>query len=84
MLKAAVETGKHVKADGRAENEAAVVAMEKRGLKVTKVTPEITAEWSAVVDKLQDKIRGNIVPADMYDEAQRLIKEYRSTHAETK
>ena len=78
MLKIAEETGRQVKAAGRAENEAAVAAMVKRGLVVQKVSPEVEAQWCAVIDKVQDQIRGRIVPADMFDEAQQLLKEYRA------
>jgi TRAP-type C4-dicarboxylate transport system substrate-binding protein len=78
MLRIASETGKQVKADGRAESDSAVAAMAKRGLIVQKVTPEVEAEWRAVVEKVQDRIRGKIVPAEMFDEAQRLLKEYRA------
>ena len=78
MLKIADETGRSVKTAGRAENDAAVAAMIKRGLAVHKVTPEVEAEWLAVIDNLKDEIRGKIVPADMFDEAQRLLKEYRA------
>jgi TRAP-type C4-dicarboxylate transport system substrate-binding protein len=78
MLKIAEETGRQVKAAGRAESDAAVAAMVKRGLVVEKVTPEVEAEWCAVIDKVQDQIRGRIVPADMFDEAQRLLKEHRT------
>jgi TRAP-type C4-dicarboxylate transport system substrate-binding protein len=78
MLKIAVETGLQVKTAGRAESDAAVAAMVKRGLQVQKLTPEADAEWIAVIDKLRDRIRGKIVPADMFDEAQRLLKEYRA------
>ena len=78
MLKIAEETGRQVKAAGRAESDAAVAAMVKRGLVVQKVSPEVEAEWVAVIDKVQDQIRGRIVPADMFDEAQRLLKEYRA------
>jgi TRAP-type C4-dicarboxylate transport system substrate-binding protein len=78
MLKIADETGRQVKAAGRAESDAAVAAMVKRGLVVQKVTPEVEAEWLAVIDKVQGQIRGKIVPADMFDEAQSLLKEYRA------
>jgi len=74
----AKQTGLAVKADGRAESAASVVAMKKRGLKVQSVTPEVEAEWRATIEKLQDHVRGGEVPADMYDEAQRLLKEYRA------
>jgi TRAP-type C4-dicarboxylate transport system substrate-binding protein len=78
MLKIAEETGRQVKAAGRAESDAAVAAMVKRGLVVQKVSPEVEAEWCAIIDKVQGQIRGKIVPADMFDEAQRLLKEYRA------
>jgi TRAP-type C4-dicarboxylate transport system substrate-binding protein len=78
MLAIAAETGKRVKADGRAESDAAVAAMVKRGLKVTKLTTDIEAEWRGILEKLQDQIRGKIVPAEVFDEAQRALKEYRS------
>jgi hypothetical protein len=55
-----------------------VVAMVKRALKVKKLTPEADAEWRAVIDKLRGDIRGKIVPADLFDEAQRSSKEFRS------
>ena len=79
MLKIADETGRQVKAAGRAESDAAVAAMVKRGLIVQKVSPEVEAEWREVIVKVQDRIRGKIVPADMFDEAQRWLKEYRAT-----
>jgi TRAP-type C4-dicarboxylate transport system substrate-binding protein len=79
MLKIAAETGRQVKAAGRAESDAAVAALVKRGLKVQKVTPEVEEEWRAVIDKVQGQIRGKVVPADVFDEAQRFVKEYRAT-----
>jgi TRAP-type C4-dicarboxylate transport system substrate-binding protein len=78
LMEIAAETGKQVKAAGRAESDAAVAAMVRRGLTVHKVTPEVQAEWTAVIDKVQDRIRGKVVPADVFDEAQRIVKEYRS------
>jgi TRAP-type C4-dicarboxylate transport system substrate-binding protein len=78
LLKIAADTGRQIRSDGRAENLASVVEMAKRGLVVQKLTPEIETEWRTVVEKVQDKIRGRIVPADMFDEAQRLLKEFRA------
>jgi TRAP-type C4-dicarboxylate transport system substrate-binding protein len=77
LLKVAADIGKQIKADGRAENENSVKAMAKNGLLVQKVSPEIDAEWLSEVDKVRDKIRGNMVPAETYDEAWRLLKEFR-------
>jgi len=78
MLKIAADTGKEVTAAGRAESDRAVAAMVKRGLQVHKLTPEVQAEWRAVIEKIQHKIRGHVVPADAFDEAQRLLEEYRA------
>jgi len=82
LLEAAAETGQRVKAEGRAENERAVEAMVKRGLQVQHVTPEVDAEWRAFAVSVQDQIRGKIVPADMFDQAQRLLTDYRLSAGE--
>jgi len=58
MMQIAAEIGLKVRADGRAENVSSVAAMERRGLKVQKVTPEVDAEWRAVIDKIENQIRG--------------------------
>jgi TRAP-type C4-dicarboxylate transport system substrate-binding protein len=79
MLATATETGRQVKAAGRTESEAAVAAMVKRGLRVQPVSAEVNAEWTDLLNKLQSHIRGKIVPADMFDEAQRILKEYRAS-----
>ena len=78
MLAAATEAGQRVKTEGRAENDRAVQAMVKRGLQVQKTTPEIVEEWRLEAMKVEDRIRGKMVPADVYDETQRLLKEFRA------
>ena len=42
------------------------------------MSPEVDAEWRAVIEKVQDQIRGKVVPADVFDAAQRFVKEYRA------
>ena len=78
LMKAAAEAGRQVSQHGRAESVEAVAAMEKRGLKVTKPTPEDIADWMKFMDEAYPKIRGNMVPADMFDEVVKLVKEYRA------
>src|SRR5512141_1201532 len=68
LRKAAEEAGTLLKADGRRENVEAVAAMRTRGLQVHAVTPDIEAEWRRVVEAAYPKIRGVIVPAEMFDE----------------
>ena len=83
LLKTAAEAGQQITASGRTESDSAVAAMVKRGLMVQKVTPPVEAEWRSVVDQITDHIRGRIVPAEMYDEAQRLLKDYRANGGAT-
>ena len=84
MLQVAADIGKKVKANGRAESDAAVTAMVKRGLKVQKVTPEIEVEWRALLEKLDNQIRGKVVPPEVFDLAHSVLKEYRTGHANAK
>ena len=79
MLKAATDAGAEIKANARKESDEAVKAMEKRGLKVTPVTPELEAEWRAGAELTYPKIRGALVPADIFDKALATIRERRSS-----
>lgn len=81
LMQAAAEAGKQVREHGRAESDMAVAAMEKRGLKVAKPTPEDLADWSKFMEEAYPKIRGNMVPAEMFDEVVKLVKEYRAKAA---
>ncbi len=84
LLKISAEAGAQIKTDARKENDDAVAAMVQRGLTVQKVTPEVEEEWRANVAKVEDHIRGKVVPTEMYDEAQRLLKEFRAKAGESK
>ena len=78
LLKAATEAGKEIRANSRKESEESVTAMKKRGLIVHKLTPEQEAKWRAGAQEIYPDMRGKIVPADIFDEVQRLLKEYRA------
>lgn len=78
MAKAAEEVGKEIKELGRKESREAIQAMERRGLKVIKPTPEVEAEWRVAAEAAYPDIRGSIVPADIFDEAMKALKEYRA------
>jgi TRAP-type C4-dicarboxylate transport system substrate-binding protein len=83
LLKAALEAGTQIKAKGRSESDQSVESMKKRGLTVHPVTPEIEAAWRKAAEEVYPKIRGTIVPADMFDEVVRLLQEYRKTSGKT-
>jgi len=78
LRQAAAAAGEKIRLQGRKENEEAVEAMKSRGLKVQAVTPEIEEEWRRVAESIYPKLRGNMVPADMFDEVRRLLAEYRT------
>src|SRR2546427_2034233 len=77
MLKAAAEAGKEIRANSRKESDASVAAMKKRGLNVHELTPEQEAGWRAAAEEIYPDLRAKIVPADIFDEVQRLLREYR-------
>ena len=78
LLAAATRAGKEIREHSRKESEEAVVAMKKRGLTVHEVTPEIEKAWQLEAEKVYPEIRGGIVSAEVFDEVQRLLKEYRA------
>jgi len=80
LRQAAREAGKLIKADGRRENLESIEAMRKRGLKVHPLTPELEAEWDRVVEQAWPKIRGTVVPTDIFDEVMGDLKAYRAAH----
>lgn len=84
MKKAGLEAGAKIKKLSREEAQESIAAMEKRGLKVTHLTPELQAEWNKFAENVYPKIRGKIVPADMFDHVQKLVKEYRATKGAAK
>lgn len=83
LLQAAAKTGAEIKAKGRQESDEAVRAMQTRGLKVTPVSAELEAQWRAAAETAYPKIRGAIVPADVFDQALAAIREFRQTHAKS-
>ena len=78
LRRAGDAAGVELRAISRRENEEAVEAMKKRGLKVQALTPEIEAEWRRMAENAYPLIRGQMVPAELFDEVQQLLREYRA------
>ena len=78
LRQAGEAAGVELRAVSRREQEESVAAMKKRGLKVQQVTPELEAEWRRAAEQMYPMIRGKMVPAESFDEVQRLLKEYRA------
>jgi TRAP-type C4-dicarboxylate transport system substrate-binding protein len=80
LQEAAATAGREIKAASRREMIDSVIAMEKRGLKVTKLTPEQEKEWRAVCEATYPRVRGPVVPADIYDQTMKLLAEFRAAN----
>jgi len=83
MLEAARTAAVEIHAAGRREGDDAVETMRNRwNLQVTPVEPggEVDTEWRRTAETAYPRIRGHIVPADVFDEVQRLLREYREAN----
>jgi TRAP-type C4-dicarboxylate transport system substrate-binding protein len=78
LLKLAQETGAKYTPTIRGMETEAIDEMVKRGLQIQKLTPQAEQEWQQTAEKFYPKIRGTIVPADLFDEVRRLVLEYRA------
>jgi len=79
MRKSAKEAGQLIKADGRRENVESIEALRKRGLKIHTLTPELDTEWDRTVEQAWPKVRGVVVPADIFDEVMSQLKTFRAS-----
>ena len=75
----AAEAGRQFGERGQVEADEAVAAMRRRGLTVVPVPLDAQAEWQAVAESFYPRIRGSLVPPDMFDEVMRLRAEYRGS-----
>ncbi len=79
QLRSAAETaGAKIRDSDRREDEESIAAMQKKGLVVNSVTPQVEEEWRQLTRIIYPEIRGKVVPADIFDEVQRLVAEYRA------
>jgi TRAP-type C4-dicarboxylate transport system substrate-binding protein len=78
MLKAAQDEGQALRGGIRKMGDDAIVAMQKRKLNVVHADAATVAEWRKQAEGVYPKIRGRMVPADLFDEVRRLRDEYRA------
>jgi TRAP-type C4-dicarboxylate transport system substrate-binding protein len=81
MRATAEQAGGKIQARSRQENDEAVVAMQKHGLQVHAITPELAELWAHLGETIKPEVRGEIVPADMFDRVQQLVAEYRKSQS---
>jgi TRAP-type transport system periplasmic protein len=78
FLKLARAAAGRARAEIRKMGDDAVVEMQKRGLNVVRLTPAEQAEWRKEAEAAYPKLRGRIIPEDLFDEAVRLHNEFRA------
>jgi len=83
MEAASAEAGARMRERGLAENREAIEAMKsKHQVQVHALTPAVEAQWRRAAEEHYDSVRGKLVPADVFDEVQRLLAEFRSSRAQ--
>jgi TRAP-type C4-dicarboxylate transport system substrate-binding protein len=81
IREAARIAGEAIRERSRKESTDAIAAMIARGLIVHEVTPEAMAEWERVVSGVYPRIRGSLVPAEVFDEVMKIVSDYRAARA---
>jgi TRAP-type C4-dicarboxylate transport system substrate-binding protein len=78
LLKASRGAAERSRAEIRKMGADAVVEMQKRGLRVTSADAAALALWRGEAERAYPRIRGRLVPAELFDEAVRLRDEFRN------
>lgn len=80
LLEASVSAGETLRTHRNTRDDEIIRALEARGLKVTTPTPELERDWQELARKSWPRIRGTMVPAEMFDRVERLLAEYRAEY----
>jgi TRAP-type C4-dicarboxylate transport system substrate-binding protein len=79
MKQAALVAATQMEAASREEDSEAVAAMQRHGMQIHEVNPELQQEWDQFAKNvLWPRIRGTEIDAESFDEVQRLTLEYRN------
>ena len=79
MLESARKAGDRLRGQIRQMGEDSIKEMKTRGLNVVELDTATLASWRLEAEKAYPKLRGRYTPADLFDEVQRLCKEYRES-----
>ena len=77
LLEVARKAGLQLRGDIRKLGDDAVVEMEKRGLRITRLDATTKSEWYSEAEVAYPKLRGRLVPSELFDEVIRLRNEFR-------
>ncbi|MBZ5609609.1 MAG: TRAP transporter substrate-binding protein DctP [Acidobacteriia bacterium] len=80
MLASAKTAGVALREEIRKAEASSVPMMQQFGLNVVHADPKALAEWRQLSESIWPKLRGSMVPPDLFDEVKRLRDEYRKQH----
>ncbi len=80
MLVSAKKAGVALREEIRKAESSSIPMMQQFGLNVVKPDPKALAEWHQLAEGIWPKLRGTVVPADLFDQVKRLRDDYRKTH----
>jgi len=79
LARVAAKAGRKLRKRRQPLEKDAIEAMKNRGLQVQTLTPTQLHEWHKLAESVYPRIRGKKVPADIFDQVQQLLSEYRAT-----
>jgi TRAP-type C4-dicarboxylate transport system substrate-binding protein len=77
LLDASRQSAARYRAQIRKLGDDAVIEMQRQKLQLHAVDEPALEEWRRQVEQVHPQIRGTLAPADLFDEALRLVAEYR-------
>ena len=80
IMKASREAGVALREEIRKSEANAIPLMQQFGLNVEHPDKNTVAEWRKLAESIYPKLRGTMVPPDLFDQVLRLREEYRKAH----
>lgn len=80
MLASARTAGQSLRDEIRKAESGSVPMMQQFGLNVVHADAKAQAEWRQIAEGIWPKLRGGVVPQDLFDEVKRLRDDYRKAH----
>jgi TRAP-type C4-dicarboxylate transport system substrate-binding protein len=80
MLESAKVAGVGLREEIRKSEASSIPLMQQFGLNVVHADDKAVAEWHQLAENIYPKLRGTMVPADLFDEVKNLRAQYRKAH----
>jgi TRAP-type C4-dicarboxylate transport system substrate-binding protein len=80
MMESAKVAGVGLREEIRKSEASSIPLMQQFGLNVVHADDKAIAEWQKLAESIYPKLRGTMVPPDLFDEVKSLRDQYRKTH----